>query len=479
MSSQHSETAQTPGASLPPGAVGVLAMLALGSFVMILNETIMSVALPVLMDEFQVTPATVQWLTTAFMLTMAVVIPTTGWLLTRLPIRVVFVISTGFFVLGTLVAATAPVFGLLVTGRVIQAAGTAIMLPLLMTTVLNVVPLHLRGRTMGVVSIIIAVAPAVGPTAGGLILHALSWRWMFLIILPIGVLVVLLGLWRLRNVTETRKVPLDVFSVVLSAIGFAGVIYGLSSIGEAATGHAVLSPWVPLVIGGVALGVFTLRQISLRDIALLNLRVFTVRTFTLSTICVLIAMVGLFGVIVILPIYMQDILHFSAQDTGLAMLPGGLVMAGLGWLVGRAYDAVGARVLLIPGAVVVSVAMWLMTTFDADTGLGSLITTHVVMSIGLAALMGPLFTSALNSLTPRLYSHGSAVINSLQQVAAAGGTSLYITVMTLATTLGVRLGQDLATAEMTGIHNALLYGAVLSVVTVVLVPFVRTPKPQS
>ncbi|WGH82958.1 MDR family MFS transporter [Auritidibacter ignavus] len=457
--------------------MGVLSIVALGSFVMILNETIMSVALPVLMGQFQLTAATVQWLTTAFMLTMAVVIPTTGWLLTRVPIRTVFLLSTGFFVFGTAVAGTAPVFSLLVTGRVIQAAGTAIMLPLMMTTMLTVVPLHLRGRTMGIVSIIIAVAPAVGPTAGGLILHWLNWRWMFFFILPIGALVMLLGWWRLRDVTETRKVPLDVFSVVLSAIGFAGVIYGLSSIGEAATGNAVIPPWVPLVAGAIALVIFTGRQLSLQDFALLNLRVFAVPTFTLSTVCVLIAMVGLFGVIVILPIYMQDILNFSTQDTGLALLPGGIVMAGLGWLIGRAYDSVGARPLLIPGSLLVSAGMWLMTTFDANTSIQALIATHVVMSVGLACLMGPLFTSALNSLTPQLYSHGSATINTLQQVAAAGGTSLYITVMTVATTLGVGRGQDPAVAEMTGIHHALLCGAVLSLVTVGLVPCVKTPTP--
>ena len=220
----------------PASPVRVIGILSVAAFVVILNETIMSVALPRLMGEFNITEATVQWVTTAFMLTMAVIIPTTGWILTRFPLRSVYLAAMLIFTAGTLVAALAPVFLVLVIGRVIQAIGTAIMMPLLMTTVMNMVPFEKRGRTMGIVGMVISAAPALGPTTGGVILEHLDWRWMFWAVLPIAVIVLVVGGLLLRNVTEPRHMKLDFVSVILSALGFSGLIYGLSSLGETARG---------------------------------------------------------------------------------------------------------------------------------------------------------------------------------------------------------------------------------------------------
>lgn len=200
----------------------LIALLTGAAFVVILNETIMGVALPDLMLEFSVPATTAQWLTTAFLLTMAIVIPISGWLLTRLPLRTVFVVAMGSFTLGTLICALAPVFGVLVAGRVVQAVGTALMMPLLMTTILNVVSPHKRGQMMGVVSIVISVAPAVGPTISGVVLDQLTWRWMFWLVMPIAVLALAVGAALVRNVTDPKASPLDVVSVVLSALAFGG-----------------------------------------------------------------------------------------------------------------------------------------------------------------------------------------------------------------------------------------------------------------
>lgn len=457
---------------LPAATIRLIALLVAAAFVVILNETIMSVALPDLMVEFAVTAATAQWLTTAFMLTMAVVIPFTGWLLIRLPLRLVFVIAMTTFAVGTLVASLAPVFPMLVAGRVVQAVGTAIMMPLLMTTVLNVVPADRRGRTMGVISIVIAVAPAIGPTVGGVVLDALSWRWMFWSVLPIAVLTLVAGGALIRNVTANRKVPLDVFSGVLSALGFAGLIYGLSSIGEAAMGNALISPWVPVAVGVVALAVFVWRQLALKDGALLDVRAFASPTFTVSLVLMLIAMMSLFGVLILLPIYMQQVLGSTTLEAGLALLPGGLVMGVLGWFVGRLYDRVGPRPLIIPGSLLASAGLWGMTTLGADSSLGRIVAFHVTLTVGLALLFSPLMTSALGSLPPHLYSHGSALLTTLQQVAAAAGTALFITVMTLGQVAGAESGDAIA-AQMNGVHNALIAGACISLITVIGVWFLR------
>ena len=180
----------------------VITLLLVSGFVVILNETVMGVAVPHLMADLQISAGTAQWLTTAFLLTMAIVIPITGYLLQRFSTRSVFMLAMSSFSLGTLICALAPGFEVLVAGRVVQAMGTAIMLPLLMTTVMSLVPPASRGLVMGNISIVISVAPAIGPTVSGLILSALDWRWMFWLVLPIGIASLLLGMSRIRNVSE-------------------------------------------------------------------------------------------------------------------------------------------------------------------------------------------------------------------------------------------------------------------------------------
>ncbi len=221
-------------------------------------------ALPNIMASFGVDPATGQWLTTAFLLTMAVVIPITGFLLQRFHSRTIYLAAISLFSLGTLAAALAPSFELLVAARVVQASGTAIMMPLLMTTVLTLVPPSDRGRIMGRISIVMSVAPALGPTISGLILSVFPWPFVFWFVLPIGIAALVLGARFMQNVTEPRAVPIDVLSIILSAFGFGGLVYGLSMIGEAARGEAPMQPWIPLTIGGIALITFVLRQIWLQ-----------------------------------------------------------------------------------------------------------------------------------------------------------------------------------------------------------------------
>lgn len=470
----------TPAEGAPTAAAGtghgrLIALLVASAFVVILNETIMSVALPDLMREFDVQATTAQWLTTAFLLTMAVVIPVTGWLLVRFPLRGVFIAAMATFSTGTLVAALAPVFPLLVAGRVVQAVGTAVMMPLLITTILTVVEESRRGQTMGTISIVISVAPAVGPTISGLVLDQLSWRWMFWIVLPIALTALVVGAVWVRNVTEPRAVRVDAVSVVLSALAFGGLIYGLSSIGESAGGHTPVPVWVPLVVGALALATFVGRQLRLRERALLDLRAFAVRAFSVAVLLVGVSMMALFGTLVLLPLYLQNVLGLSVLATGLVLLPGGLTMGLLAPVVGRLFDRVGPRPLVTPGAAVVSLALWGMTMLDAASSRGTVVGLHVLMSAGLAFMFTPLLTSALGSLPPHLYSHGSAIVSTLQQVAGAAGTALFVTVMTRVTLARSEEGAAVVQASADGVHTALTYGAAISAVAVLVSLLVRRP----
>ena len=454
----------------------VISLLLVSAFVVILNETIMSVALPVLMRDLDIAAEAAQWLTTAFMLTMAVVIPITGFLLQRLNTRPVFLAAMSLFSAGTFISAMAPGFEVLLAGRVIQASGTAIMMPLLMTTVLNLVPPATRGRTMGNISIVISVAPAIGPTISGLILSVLDWRWMFWLVLPIAVGALVLGFLKIPNVTEPRKAPLDVFSVILSAFAFGGLVYGLSSLGgNSAEGG--MPGWLPLAIGIVALAVFILRQIGLarHEKALLDLRVFRSGTFSVAIAMLAISMMALFGMLIILPLYTQNVLGLDTLSTGLLLLPGGLLMGILAPFVGRAYDRFGPRVLLIPGSIIVSAAFWGMTLFTATTSWGWVLAAHVTMSLGLALLFTPLFTAGLASLTPKLYSHGSAVVGTVQQLAGAAGTALFVSVMA-AQAIALSGGSAPSPVDTAGgIHVAIMCAAFISLAAIAISFFVKAP----
>lgn len=471
------DTATVP--STPHRTGPVIALLVASAFVVVLNETIMGVALPRLIDDLNITAATAQWLTTGFLLTMAVVIPLTGFLLKRFSLRTLFISAMTLFAIGTLVAALAPGFEVLLVGRVVQASGTAIMMPLLTTTILNVVPADRRGRMMGVISIVISVAPAVGPTVSGAILSVLDWRWMFWLVLPLALLSLTLGALWVRNITSRGPARIDVLSVVLSALAFGGLIFGLSLIGEAASGHAPLPVWIPLVVGAVSLLAFIARQLRLQraDRALLDLRPFRSRSFALAIALVFVVMGALFGTLIVLPLYLQQVRGLDTLATGLLLLPGGVLMGIIAPFVGSLFDRFGPTPLIIPGMIIVATAIWCMTTLSEDTSSWLMVAFHMLLSLGLGFVFTPLLTSALGALSPSLYAHGSAIVSTVQQVAGAAGTAVFVTLMSVQSAAASAAGASEAAAVLQGVHSAFLGGAIVATVAVVLTLFVRRGAP--
>ena len=261
----------------------VLWILVISTMVMILNETVLSVALPIISQDFGVEATMVQWLTTGFLLVMAIVFPMTGYLLQRFSTRTMFVAALALFAVGTAAAGMAWTFPILLVARLVQAIGTAVIIPLLMTVTMTTVPPERRGATMGLIGVVISVAPALGPTVSGVILSALSGHWLFWTVLPSVVLCLVIGIKFMRNVSEQHALPLDIISVPLSALGFGGLVYGLSEIGTVINGSTKM-PLVVLAVGAVFLVLFVLRQLTLgkRDAALLNLQPFSFRPFCVA-----------------------------------------------------------------------------------------------------------------------------------------------------------------------------------------------------
>ncbi len=410
----------------------VLFWLVAAAFVVILNETIMTTAIPRLMADLQISASAAQWLSTVFMLTMAVVIPTTGYLLQRLTTRTAYTLAMGTFCAGTLLAGLAPSFAVLLIARVVQAGGTAVMMPLLMTTLMQVVHERDRGRVMGNVSLAISVAPAVGPAVSGVILQWLAWRWIFLLVLPVAGGITLLGLRGLRNVGEPSAGSLDVTSVPLAAVGFGALVYGLSEVGAAQTrglGLALLG------VGGIGIAGFTWRQLALArrgGSPLLDVRVLRIGTFARSMAAMAIAFMALMGVVIALTLFIQSVLAQPPLVAGLVVMPGGIAMGLTAPAVGRLLDRYGARVLMIPGSLVLLAALIGLAGVAAlGTGapLAAVVALHMLLSVGLALLFTPLFTLGLGAVPPHLYSHGSSVLGTTQQVAGAVGTAAFVTVL--------------------------------------------------
>jgi DHA2 family lincomycin resistance protein-like MFS transporter len=363
-----------------------------------------------------------------------------------------------------------------VAARVIQASGTAIMMPLLMTTVMTLVPPETRGKSMGDIMMVISVAPAIGPVLSGLILNYLHWRWLFIVVLPIALGALWLG-WRyIENVTTPRKAPLDAASVALSVFAFGGCVYGISLLGvPRVPGQPPW--WAPLVVGVVAMVVFVLRQLKLQraDSALLDLRVFASRNFCVCLLLMMILMLTLFGTIILLPIYMQNVLGLGTLVTGLLLCPGALLMGRLGQKVGSWYDRIGPAKLVIPGVAIVTVVLWAMTLLGTQSRVEYILIGHIVLCIGFALLFTPLFTASLSSVPQQLYSHGSAVLGSFQQVAGAAGVALFIAIMTAQQAKLAASGVAASEALAGGTRAAFMAGAIGGIVAVACAFLVRKP----
>nr|WP_210023300.1 MULTISPECIES: DHA2 family efflux MFS transporter permease subunit [unclassified Paenibacillus] len=404
-------------------------VMILGVFVAILNETLLNVALSKIMGDLGILPSTAQWLTTGYLLVIGVLIPVTAYLIQRFTTRSLFLTAMGLFTVGTFVAAIAPGFAVLFIGRVLQAAGTGLLFPLLTNVVFAIVSIDKRGSAMGTIGIVITFAPAIGPTLSGIIVEHFSWRVLFYSVLPIALFVIIFASLKLKNMTETTKPKIDLLSLLLSTFGFGGIVYGFSSAGEGHGGWSSNEVLIPTAIGVVSLVLFTWRQLTMAE-PLLDLRTFKYNVFRMSTLIMMIVMMAMFSAMMLLPIFLQNALGYSPLEAGLVMLPGGVVMGIMSPITGRLFDKFGAKWLAIIGLGLMANTLWQFAFITLSTSYSTIMILNTLLMLGISMLMMPVMTNALNELSPPLYPHGTAIISTLQQVAGAVGTALLVTVMT-------------------------------------------------
>ncbi|MGI2328081.1 MDR family MFS transporter [Planococcus sp. YIM B11945] len=446
-----------------------LAVLMAGVFVAILNQTLLATALPHIMDDLKINANTAQWLTTVFMLVNGVMIPITAFLTGRFSTRRLFLTAMALFTAGTVICAFAPGFSVLIVGRIIQASGAGIMMPLTQTIFFVIFPPEKRGQAMGMFGLVIAFAPAIGPTLAGWIVGQYPWRALFYIVIPIAILDFIFAAFLLRNVTKQTFPTLDIPSIILSTFGFGGILYGCSSAGNQGWGSATVL--ISLAIGIGALVLFIRRQFQLKQ-PLLEFKVFSYKIFALSTALSVVVFISMIGGATILPIYMQVMHGFTALESGLMLLPGAILMGIMNLVSGKIFDSFGGKWLAIAGLIIVTISSFQFTVLTAATSFTYLAIINAGRMLGVAMVMMPVMTAGLNQLPEHLIPHGTAMSNTVRQVSGSIGTALLVTVMTTTALDPRQYGVE---GLVHGVNNVFIAAGILSAVGVVMAFFLKKP----
>ncbi|MGN7477499.1 DHA2 family efflux MFS transporter permease subunit [Solibacillus silvestris] len=404
------------------------AVLMVGTFIGLFGETALNMALTNIMEQFSVSAGLAQWLTTGYLLVLAILVPFSAYLVRWFTTRQLIVSALIIASIGALVAAVSPNFTLLLVGRLIQAIGTGIFLPLMFSVVLIIFPIQKRGAVMGIVGLVLTAGPALGPTIAGLIISASSWHYIFWIMLVLYILLLIIGGAKMENVSDITKPKIDAFSLLLSTVAFGGIVFALATLAETPFSDAIV--WMPLAVGIISLFLFAVRQFKMEQ-PMINLRVFRFPMFALGTLLMFATLFVILYVAILIPLYLKSVLGYTAIVAGLLMLPGNILNIIMSPIVGSNFDKVGAKIFTRIGFFMITIAaIFLVFALSATTPVWQLVVALCVFFVGVSMTIMPAQTNAMNTLTPKLYADGSAAMNTLTQVAGAAGTAVAITLFT-------------------------------------------------
>ncbi len=468
----------------------IFAVMIVGAVVAFLNQTLINIALPQIMNYFQLSAATANWLTTIFMLVNGIVIPITAFLMNRFTTRQLYLTSMGLFALGTFICGIAPSFPVILIGRVVQAAGAGVLFPLITNVIFTLFPPERRGYAMGIFGVAINFAPAVGPTLSGWIVQNYSWRVLFFIMFPFALINFLTAIFLVKNVTETSRPKLDVLGVILSTIGFGGILYGFATGGT--KGWSSTEVITMFVVGGISLILFVWRQ-WIVDYPILEFRIFRYPVFTLTTIINVIVTMSMFSGMILMPIYMQNVRGFSPLLSGLMLLPGGIVMGIMSPITGKLFDRFGAKWLAVVGLAITILTTYDLTKLQINTTFTYVVGVYTARMFGMSLLMMPIFTAGLNELALSLNKYGTAMVNTLRMIAGAIGMAFFVSIMT---NQGAQHVKDIVTQQhipptdkthmaiaikqgtALGINDAFMVATGLTIVAFIMSFFIRRTSPK-
>ncbi|MCC6095950.1 MULTISPECIES: MDR family MFS transporter [Limosilactobacillus] len=402
-------------------------VMLIGSFCTVLNQTILATAFPTLMKAFDISTATVQWLTTGFMMVNGIMIPVSAYLSNKFNSKWLYISAMTIFEAGTITAFAAPNFGTLLCGRLIQATGVGITMPLMQNIMLTIFPPEKRGAAMGINGLVIALAPALGPSLSGWVVDNYSWRVLFGMIIPIVAIVIFASFFLMQNVIKTTDPTLDWLSLLISTVGFGSVLYGFSSVGDKGWTDAIV--WGTILIGVILIAILVWRQNRLEH-PFLNFKVFKTPEFALATLLSSVVMIAMVGVELVLPLYLQIVHGMSAFHSGLTLLFGAIMMGVMSPITGNLFDRYGARRLAMTGMFILTIGTLPFAFLTRETPILDVVFLYAVRMFGISMVMMPVTTSGMNALPFSMISHGTAVNNTIRQVASSMGSAILISVLT-------------------------------------------------
>jgi len=443
-------------------------VLLFGGFISLFNETILNVALSRLMVEMNVTATTVQWLATGYMLIVGILVPITAFLMQTFTTKQLYLSAMILFLVGSIFAAFSTSFELLLISRMIQGIGTGMLAPLMMNTVIEINPPEKRGSAMGLCLCAALFGPAMGPTVSGIILQFFSWHALFFMLIPFAIIAIIIGAIYLENVSELTKPKMDYLSILLSTIGFAGIIYGISSIGDIQGNKLVII--ISFVVGVIALIFFSKRQLSLKQ-PMLELRAFKYPLFSIGAVLVMITMMIVFSMNMMLPMFLQGALKTTSFIAAITLLPAVLLNGFMTPITGKIYDKIGGKVLVPAGYAIMCVFLGLLAyNLSSTIPLFVIIILYCFVCLGVSMTMAPGQTNSLNQLPKEYYPHGVAILTTLQQIAAAIGSSLFTGVMSAGQTnyLNKVSDPDSAFQQVAGMVVGFKYSVLVALIIVII-----------
>lgn len=452
----------------------IMAVVICSGFVSVLNQTLLLIAIPPIMEDFHIEPHQGQWLTTVFMLANGIMIPLTAFLTEKFSDRRLLMTALSIFATGTFLGSIAPTFSVLLLARIIQGIGAGILMPLMHTVILTLFPPEKRGTAMGFTGLVIGFGPAIGPTVSGLIIGYFSWRYLFYLVLPAALLALLLAFRLMKNVTLKRQNHIDIPSIILSTFGWGGLLYGFSMVGTLSwtSSHVLL----PLLVGGVSLILFIRRQFKL-DIPILEFRVFKSSVYVLTTLLIAINFAIMVSTQTILSIYAQDVLGITAYQAGLALLPGGIILGVMSPVTGRIFDRFGGRGLAIGGFTSIVLSTIGFTSLSMETSITLIAFYYALLTLGMSMILMPLAAAGVNSLPAHLIAHGTAMNNTVRMIGGSIGTALLISVMSSQAAKSV--AADPLIAMLDGIHTSFMVSCFFALIGLGISFTLKKKQPQN
>lgn len=437
----------------------LVTVVLISAFVSMLNQTVLAVAQPAIMTAFDVNVATATWLSTGYSLIGGILIPITAWLADKFNTKHLVSVSLGIFLIGSIMAFCSGSFAFLLTGRLVQAVGAGVLSGLSMTILFSVYDESEAGKPTMLLGIIFGLSPAIGPTLGGYIVDTIGWHWIFGLTVPMITLALILAVFFMADVVPHIGTKLDAGSVVLSTLGFGGLLYGISETAD--YGWLSLQSSAPAILGGLLIIIWAWRQFSIEN-PMLELRIFKVKNFSVASAISAIAQISMVAVEFILPLYLQNARDLTALQSGLTLLPGAIVMFLLAPVSGSLVEKNKGRQAVIFGVSVMALSTLTLSFITLTTPIWLVAALYALRNVGLAFAMMPAGTIAMNALPQKLVSHGSAGNNVTRQVGAAFGTAVLISVMQSVATNYSPAANELkvnAAQYAHAMHLALIHGA--------------------